>query len=186
MTIAPEVRLDSALVRLRPAALSDVPHFVRWYSDPEVLHWLHMSEGPAATEESERARIAAAAEDPSQVLWVIETRRARAIGNLGLQQIDPVHRRAWLGICIGERDAWSQGYGSAAIRLLLRYAFESPGLRRIQLIADADNARGIRCYEKCGFYQEALLRAHRLRYGEPLDMVQMAAMADGRQLEVGG
>jgi RimJ/RimL family protein N-acetyltransferase len=186
MTIAPEVRLDGALVRLRPPSLADVAHFVRWYSDPEVLHWLHMSEGPKATEETERARIAAAVEDPSQMLWIIETRKARPIGNAGLLQIDPVHQRAWLGICIGEKDCWSQGYGTEAIRLLLRFAFRNLGLRRIQLITDADNARGIRCYEKCGFYQEALLRGHRLRYGEPLDMVQMAVMKGDLKLEAGG
>jgi RimJ/RimL family protein N-acetyltransferase len=135
-----------------------------------------MSEGPPATDETERARIAAAADDPSQLLWVIETSSGRVIGNVGLLQIDPVHGRAWLGVCIGEKDCWSAGYGTEAIRLLLRYAFDNLGLRRIQLITDADNDRGLRCYEKCGFVREALLREHRLRHGKPLDMIQMAVL----------
>jgi len=178
MTVAPEVRIDGALVRLRSPSAADAVRFARWYNDPDVLHWLHMSEGAHSTEEAELARINVSAEDPATVLWVIETPEGRAIGNLSLQQIDAVHGRAWLGICIGERDCWSHGYGTEAIHLLLRFAFENLGLRRIQLITDADNDRGIRCYEKAGFTREALLREHRLRYGEPLDMIQMAILAN--------
>ena len=108
----------------------------------------------------------------------------RAIGNIGLLQIDPVHGRAGSASASARRTAGRRGYGTDAIRLLLRYAFENLGLRRIQLITDTDNERGIRCYEKCGFYREALLREHRLRYGKPLDMVQMAVLkTSGRKME---
>ncbi len=186
MTAAPEVRIAGARCRLRPPSEADARHFVRWYSDPEVLYWLHMTEGPPSTEASERERINSANSDPSQILWIIETNRARPIGNVALLQIDLVHGRAWLGITIGEKDAWSQGYGTEAIRLLLQYAFESLGLRRVQLITDVDNERGIRCYEKAGFYRETLLREHRLRYGKPLDMVQMAVLKGDWKLDVGG
>jgi hypothetical protein len=48
----------------------------------------------------------------------------------------------------------------------------------VTLIADADNARGIRCYEKCGFVREAVLRGHRLRYGRPLDMIAMGVLRE--------
>jgi RimJ/RimL family protein N-acetyltransferase len=186
MAISPEVRIEGASVRLRPPLDSDAAHFARWYSDPEVLHWLHMTEGPAASERAELERISAAQNDPSQMLWIIEATEERAIGNIALLQIDLVHGRAWLGITIGEKDCWSRGYGTEAIRLLLRYSFESLALRRIQLITDVDNERGIRCYEKAGFYREALLREHRLRYGKPLDMVQMAVLSGDWQFEVGG
>lgn len=178
MTVAPEVRIEGSLVRLRPPSAADAPHFVRWYSDPEVMYWLHMSEGEPATEETERARIAAAMEDATQVLWIIETNQGRAIGNVGLLQIDPVHRRAWLGICIGEKDCWSAGYGADAIRLLLHYAFENLELRRVQLVTDVDNDRGIRCYEKCGFQREGLLRAFRLRLGQPINCYSMSILRE--------
>ena len=176
MTVAPEVRIEGSLVRLRPPSAADVRHFVRWYSDPEVMYWLHMTEGPPATEPMEKERIDTARSDPSQMLWMIETSEGRVIGNIALLQIDLVHGRAWLGVTIGEKDCWSRGYGTDATRLLLHYAFENLGLRRVQLITDVDNDRGIRCYEKCGFYREALLREHRLRHGKPLDMVQMAVL----------
>jgi RimJ/RimL family protein N-acetyltransferase len=110
-------------------------------------------------------------------MWVIETLDGVAIGIIGLQSIDDVHGRAELGISIGEKAYWSRGYGTDAICALLRYAFGALSLRRVELITDIDNERGIRCYEKCGFVREGILRAHRLRYGEPLDMVLMAVLA---------
>jgi RimJ/RimL family protein N-acetyltransferase len=41
---------------------------------------------------------------------------------------------------------------------------------------DADNQRAIRCFEHCGFSREGLLREHRLRGGQPIDMIAMAVL----------
>lgn len=173
-----QATLDGVLVRLRGQERSDAALFVRWWSDPEVLHWLHLSEGPTVTQESWLKAHEARREDPAWVLWIIETRDRAPIGQVGLHAIDPIHARCSLHISIGEKDRWGQGYGTEAIRLVLRDAFERLGMRRVDLITDIDNDRGIRCYEKCGFVREAVLRAHRLRYGQPLDMVEMAVLRE--------
>ena len=185
MTVADGAALEGKLVRLRVARDEDLPRSRRWYSDPDVRHWLHLSETSLPTLQSERNRWQSAGADPARQMWVIETRDGVAIGIIGLQSIDDVHRRAELGISIGEKAYWSRGYGTDAIRVLLRYAFAALSLRRVELIADIDNERGIRCYEKCGFVREGVLRAHRLRYGEPLDMLLMAVLRD-EWIEDGG
>lgn len=176
--IAPDTTLRGALVRLRPLAETDVAALVRWYSDPDVLHWLHRSEEPTMTADAVRSRLERAVTDPTQVAWMIETTAGRAIGYVRIEGIDAPHARARLAIAIGERDYWGAGYGADTIRLVLRYGFERLRLRRIELITDIDNARGIRCYEKCGFVREGVLSQHRLRYGQPLDMLQMAVLRD--------
>lgn len=170
--------LVGELVRLRAPQPGDAPLFVRWYADPDLLHWLHLSEGPAVTAESWHKAREASVEDSTAVAWIIETLAGLPIGHLGINRIDPVHYRATLYIAIGEKGYWGQGYGTDAIRLVLRDAFERLGMRRVDLITDIDNERGIRCYEKCGFVREGVLRAHRLRYGQPLDMVQMAVLRE--------
>jgi len=171
--------LTGRRVRLVPEHVEHAPLIARWNDDPEVRHWLHRSEDPpelferAAVEQLIRAMLA----DPSHVRFVIETEDGEPIGDVGLLGI---HRsgRAELSIVIGEKTHWARGYGADAIRTLLRFGFESLGLRRVTLIADADNARGIACYLRCGFRQEGVLRAHRLRYGRPLDMVTMAVLRE--------
>jgi len=171
--------LDGRLVRLVPLAPAHAEVDARWNADAEVRHWLHRSEdGPelrtrAAVEKKIREVIA----DPYELRFVIETREGLPIGDVGLLGLHP-HGRAELSIKIGEKSHWSGGYGTDAILCLLGFAFTELALRRVTLIADADNARGIRCYEKCGFRHEGVLRAHRLRYGKPLDMVAMAVLRE--------
>lgn len=170
--------LEGTVVRLRPQERSDAALFVRWWNDPDVLHWLHLSEGPTVTQESWLKAHEARREDKGWALWIIETKGGVPIGQVGLHAIDPIHFRCSLHISIGEKDCWGRGYGTEAIQLVLRHAFETLQMRRVDLITDIDNDRGIRCYEKCGFVPEGVLRAHRLRYGKPLDMVTMAVLRE--------
>ena len=170
--------LAGGKVRLVPERLEHAEHFARWNADPEVRHWLHRSEDPPEllTRAALEAKMREVWLDPSEVRFVIEADGA-PIGGVGLLGI---HRagRAELSIVIGEKPYWSRGYGADAIRTLLRHGFGDLGLRRITLIADADNLRGIACYRRCGFAHEGLLRAHRLRYGRPLDMVAMGVLRE--------
>jgi RimJ/RimL family protein N-acetyltransferase len=173
-------RLEGERVRLRTPRMSELALWLRWLGDPDVRHWLHLSEEAElmGSRAAQRERLEHIRDDPERILWVIERKPAQPIGDLSLIGIHPTARRAELAICIGEKDAWSQGLGSEAIRLALRHAFRELDLRRVTLIADADNARGIRCYEKCGFRPEGVLRAHRLRYGQPLDMLAMGVLRE--------
>jgi len=174
--MAAEAVLEAATVRLRPLEERDLPLLLRWSNDPEVRHWLHRSERPPSTLELERELLEQRLRDPLSIEWGIETADGGPIGVVRLRGIDEAHTRAELGVYIGEKACWGRGYGTDAIRRVLSFAFEELGLRRIWLITDADNARGVRCYEKCGFVQEGLLRGHRLRYGAPLDMLLMAVL----------
>ncbi len=176
MTVAGDVRLEGELVLLRPRVDDDLALFARWHGNPDVRHWLHMSEMPTQTLELERQRWQIARNDPTRLSFVIETLDGVPIGNIVLIGVDPVHRRAELGIAIGEKGDWGRGYGTDAIRVVLRFAFEVLNLRRVELITDIDNERGIRAYEKCGFVREGLLREHRLIDGRPIDSVAMAVI----------
>jgi RimJ/RimL family protein N-acetyltransferase len=153
-----------------------VETLLHWYSDPEVIHWLHASDRPAMTRDDVRTRFGPAAGEKSQVRWMIDAADGETIGLIRLIDIDRDTGRAELTIVIGKTAYWGEGYGTAAMRLVLGHAFEALGLRRVYLITDADNDRGIRSYEKCGFRREGVLRAHRTRYGEPLDMLIMGVL----------
>jgi RimJ/RimL family protein N-acetyltransferase len=78
----------------------------------------------------------------------------RLIGLIGLYTIFWLHREAFMGINIGERAYWGKGYGTDALRVLLRYGFEELNLQRISLSVLEGNERAMRSYEKCGFRLE--------------------------------
>jgi RimJ/RimL family protein N-acetyltransferase len=170
--------LQGARVRLRPPEERDLPLFVRWFNDPEVRYWLTMSDGPELTLEQEREWYDEMRSDEARVVWSIEAEDGQPIGNLGLHAVDEANGRATLGIALGEREYWGRGYGREAIRQALAYGFGELGLRRIDLNADEDNLRAIRCYEACGFQREGLMRAYRLRHGEPVSALLMSVLRE--------
>src|SRR3989337_36152 len=119
--VAAEAVLEAATVRLRPVEERDLPLCVRWSNDPDVRHWLHRSERPLSTLELERAKVEGMRRDPRTLVWCIEAER-RPIGDVRLLEIDTASGRAELGIAIGEKDCWGRGYGTEAIRPVLRDA----------------------------------------------------------------
>lgn len=90
--------------------------------------------------------------DEHPCAWVIE--RGTLIGEIRLDRIDPVDRRASLAVGIVDPAALGQGLGTAAVRLVLAYAFGPLGLHRVSVRVLAFNVRAIRCYAKCGFVEE--------------------------------
>ena len=80
-------------------------------------------------------------------------------------------------ISLGEHDAWGQGYGTEATRLMLGLAFDSIGLHRVGLSVFSFNERAIRSYEKAGFRLEGRARDAILRDGERRDELSMAILA---------
>jgi RimJ/RimL family protein N-acetyltransferase len=164
-------------VRLRPIGRDDLPRFVEWFGDPEVRRhlgiWLPFS---LAQEERWFERNLEQVERQELVLLAIETAEGVHIGNIGLHQIDWKNRHAELGITIGEKAYWNQGYGSDAVRTMLTLAFREMNLHRVQLRVDADNARAIRCYEKAGFQKDGTLRGIVFREGKHVDQFVMSIL----------
>jgi RimJ/RimL family protein N-acetyltransferase len=102
----------------------------------------------------------------------------RLIGDLGVWIESWASGEAWLGIGIGERTYWGNGYGSDAIRLILRFAFAELNLCRVSLGVYAYNPRAIRSYEKVGFQREGLIRGDCQRNGQRWDTVFMGILRD--------
>ena len=150
---------------------------LRWFFDPDVLQWLQISEDPPhlRTMEAIRERFEIMRDDPFTEVWRIDA-DGRPIGQIELVDIHELQRRAEVHLSIGEKDVWGRGHGTRAVHLVLQHAFEDLPLRRVFAMADADNARVIRLFEKCGFAREGLLHEHRLRHGRPVDMVVMGLL----------
>lgn len=171
-----ECFLSSKTVRLRPVRESDLPHFQRWLADEELRRWMGgMEEQPTIEEEFDW--YVNRRQDPDSILWTIETADGVLLGSVELR-LSPQNRRAEVGITILDRSHWGEGYGTEAMRLVLEYAFGELELNRVDLTTDAENARAIRSYEKCGFVREGLMRKYRMFKGETIDSIAMAILRE--------
>lgn len=172
--------IEGRNVCLRPLTDADVPLLARWLLDPDIIHWLQLSEDPPAlrTLDAVRERYEQMQADPLSFLWRIDRRDGTPIGQIELVDLRRLQGRAEMHLCIGEKTTWGGGYGTDAIQCAVKLAFTELRLRRVFATPDADNARVIRVFEKCGFQREGVLRKHRVRYGQPLDMVVMGCVKD--------
>jgi len=171
--------MDGKLVRLRGYERSDLEAVMKWLHDEEVTQFIGGAVFPASTlEEGKFIETAAAGTDVANKVFVIETLSERKyIGSIGLHNINWLCRHAELGMVIGDKDYWGRGYGTDAVRVLLRLAFDKVGLHRIHLHVFDFNQRAISCYEKCGFRREGVLREYFFKNGRYRDTLVMSILA---------
>ncbi len=108
--------------------------------------------------------------------WIRTLADDRLIGFGGLWLHHWTHRDAWLGIGIGERADWGQGYGTDAVRVLVRFGFLELGLHRVSLSVFGYNPRAQRAYAKAGFVAEGRIRQLLARDGQRWDEVVMGIL----------
>jgi len=117
-------------------------------------------------------------EQRDQFIFGIETLDGKLIGNLGLAKMDWKNSQAVLGIVLGEKEYWGQGYGTDAITTLLGFAFKQMNLHRVFLTTYEYNKRAIRCYEKCGFKLEGRMRQAHFYGGQYHDELMMGILRE--------
>jgi RimJ/RimL family protein N-acetyltransferase len=165
-------------VRLRAIERSDLPRFVEWLNDPEVNRGLSLIIPLSSVQEEswfESMRSKPNEEHPLGIEvqtptgWLL-------VGNLGLMDIDWKNRLAEVGIFIGEKRYWNQGYGHDAMVLMLRHAFLNLGLNRIFLRVFETNPRAVHSYEKAGFVHEGRMRQAKYQDGKFVDVLLMSVL----------
>ena len=159
---------------LRPLASGDLRRCVKWFSDPQIIRFLGRNTPVTFAEEEKWFRDYERRTD--EQIFAIEV-DGRHIGNLGLHRIDRTHRKADIGIVIGEREYWSMGIGTEALRVALRYGFDALGLNKISLDVLEYNARAIRTYERVGFQREGIHREDMYKDGRFVNVVRMSLLA---------
>lgn len=165
-------------VRLRAVAQEDLPIFMRWLNDPEVIEGLNLYRPISLKEEEgwyERVLDTPLDERPL-VIEVKEGNEWIPIGTMGFNDIKWRERSAEFGIMIGEKNYWDKGYGSEATRMMLDHAFASLNLNRVYLRVFETNQRAIHAYKKIGFVTEGQLREADYREGKYLDVLIMSVL----------
>lgn len=160
-------------VVLRPITHEDLPNYVRWLADPDVLRYFGKYLPIDLDRETEWYM--EQRNDPSAINFAI-TYEGEHIGGIGFQHLNHRERNAEVGLFIGEKDLWDQGLGQDALATMLWYGFEQLNLHRIYLRVFAENQRGIRAYEKVGFVTEGRLRQVVWRHGRWHDILIMSVL----------
>lgn len=164
-------------VYLRGQERSDVPTFVRWFNDSELTGYLSMRAPMSLPMEEAWFERTVEAQGKDQYHFTIcRLADSQPIGTCGLFAIDLVNGNAGIGISIGEKQLWNQGFGTDAMRALLDFGFGMLRLERMWLEVYDFNARGRRSYEKVGFVLEGTQRRSIYKRGRFIDVHLMAIL----------
>ncbi len=137
------------VIYLRPMTVEDTDRIVTWRNRDFVRRNFIYQE--PFTREGHLSWIQDQVETGHVVQFMICLSDDREIGSVYFRDIDGQAGSAEYGIFIGEEEALGRGYGTAAARLALRFAFEDLQLRTVFLRFLAGNIAARKSYENAGF-----------------------------------
>ncbi len=170
--------LTGRTLTLRELQLSDAVSLMAMLTTEEVARFI--SPPPTTVEGFERF-----------ILWANRERAAgnyacfaivpqgtdTAVGLFQLRQLDPGWGTAEWGFALGSA-YWGTGLFTAGAELVLRFAFETVGVHRLEARAAVQNGRGNGALRKIGAVQEGVLRRSFLRNGQYLDQALYSLLAE--------
>lgn len=170
--------LEGTPIRLRPLRPEDVAGIVEiagaWEIADTTLSVPHPYPPEAAMEWIKKAR--GQWDEGTGAVFGIETSEERQlVGSIGLRGIDRTHLQTELGFHVGV-SWWGRGFATAAIHILLPFAFGPLGLNRVYAHHMVRNPASGRVLEKAGFRREGLLRQRVLKWGVFEDVVVLALL----------
>ena len=109
-------------------------------------------------------------EDKAYNFAVVESGSNKIVGGCGLTHINRRHRCCNLYFWT-RTSATGHGCATRAAILMARFAFESLGMQRMEIVIEPENLAGLRVAEKAGAISEGYLRNRLFNRGEPRDAV---------------
>ncbi len=167
---------EGKLVRLREYRKEDVEKAKEFLNDFEVRKNLQPAIPYPYTLEDEEKWYSGISAVKDTYTFALETLEGRYIGGCGINSVDWKNSKVVIGIFIGDKEYWGKGYGSDAINTLVKFIFEEMNINKITLCVYSFNERAIKCYEKCGFTREGLLREELFRQGKYHDEIMMSLL----------
>ena len=163
--------MTGTMVTLRELQVSDAPSLFAMLTTEEVSRFI--SPPPTSVEGFERF-----------IAWTLRMRDLgsyacfavtvgdsdTAIGIFQLRELEPGFATAEWGFAIGSA-FWGTGVFADGAELLVRFAFETVGVHRLEARAAVKNGRGNGALRKMGAVQEGVLRRSFLKNGEYHDQV---------------
>jgi len=153
------ITLSTPRLTLRFLNEADITAAYEIFSHPEVMrYWSY----PAWTERSQAQEWLINVQEGYRTgnalqLGVERNADHILIGTCTLYQFHVASRRAEIGYALG-RPYWGSGYMQEALKALLRYAFQTLDLNRLEADIDPRNLASASVLERLGFVKEGLLR----------------------------
>lgn len=160
---------------LRPVDASDRDRLLAWRNSPQVAAFMY-SDHLITRDEHDRW-FDGLNGNPRRRDWII-CLDGTPVGLTSLVDLDLAQGRGTIARYIAEESARGQGVGGFAEFKIADHAFGTLGLRKLWSEVLATNQAALASHLSSGFQQEALLRAHVVKHGQPVDVIGLGLLAE--------
>lgn len=156
---------------LRAISKNDAKLLLDLINDPETEKMLGGSSFPVSLEEQEKW-IATQCER-SDILRCIVAQKGNeeGIGTVILSDIDNKNGVAQVHIKMDKQKGRGKGYGTEALKTIVKYAFDELRLNCVYAEILEYNIVSQKLFEKCGFHREAILRERVYKGGKYINVI---------------
>ena len=171
---------QNELVRLRALTFEDWEQGYHNYFDSKARFFLQeeMELPPVVTNvQEEYNRFANFNRETGRIMFTIETLNGISVGGLNLNSVNERNGTFSIGIQINV-EYRGKGYGTAAMRILLRYAFLELRLNKFNSGSLDGNIASAKMHEKLGCIQEGVRRQMSYSDGRYVDWILFGLTKD--------
>ena len=141
-------------IHLRHPSMKDTDFVFHWERDDEVWHYdIHRPYSRTMGEFLPTFERNYVRGNGRQFWFIIEDETRTPIGTITYFNIDNRLGQVEVGLGLGDKTKWGQGYGPEAIRTLVQYLFTLPGIRRVYAETALANHPSRRAFNKVGFVE---------------------------------
>ncbi|MFP2962116.1 GNAT family N-acetyltransferase [Myxococcus sp. 1LA] len=163
--VVPPVTLEGRDVRLEPLRPEHAPALAALCEDVLFTWFSRVMRTEADVAAFIDSACQAAERGSERPFVIIERATGAPVGSTRFLDIQREHRTLEIGYTWLGRRVWRTRINTECKYLLLRHAFESLGVMRVQLKTDVNNARSRAAIERLGARFEGVLRNHMLVRG---------------------
>ena len=157
--------IEGCLTNIRTKAIEDLDLDYDWRTDPilcalDATVPINISLNHFIEQEKDELKYPL----PWSEKLAIETKNGHHIGNCMYYDIDIINGEAEVGIMIGDKNYWGNGYGTDALKTLVNYIFNFTHIKRLYLHTLTTNKRAQNSFKKAGFSKVKELRKQGMNF----------------------
>lgn len=173
----PRQPLEGRQVRLTPVTAADIDERLpAWLNDPLVVR--HSNQRfHVHTRDTCLAYLRSFEGSPNRYFLIRRRDTQEAIGTM-TAYLSVHHGTVDLGLLVGQREVWGQGFGQDSWDTLQAAVLTTAGVRKLTGGTLAANTGMRRIFERAGMQLEAVRHGQELLDGQPQDIVYYARFAD--------
>jgi len=165
-------RIESERIYLRLLKSEDVmQEYVNWLRDNDVMQFLE-SRTTKYTLKNLKDYVEKISESSDDFLFGIFLKENdEHIGNIKIGGINGIHKFGDLGLFIGKKKLWGQGYGLEAVQLATECAFDEFKMNKLIAGISKKNLGSYKVFMKAGYREVGILKRHACHNGVYVDSI---------------